>query len=87
EYDNYLESLSYQKSVIETAKIEGIIEGKIEGKIEGEIIGKQNSLIKQLIRKFGLNDEEIELIKICKDMNKLDSALDEILFANDKKAF
>ncbi|HOV15376.1 MAG TPA: hypothetical protein PK771_13905 [Spirochaetota bacterium] len=38
-YDNYLENLSYQKSVFDTARFEGKIEGEIKGKIEGEKIG------------------------------------------------
>ena len=69
-----------KNTLIESAKIEG----KLEGKIEGEILGKQNSLIKQLIRKFGLKDEEIELIKKCNDMDKLDRSLEDILFFDNK---
>ncbi|HCL58086.1 MAG TPA: hypothetical protein DHW82_13920, partial [Spirochaetia bacterium] len=47
-YDHYLENLSYQKSVFQTARYEGLMEGlkegiaegKKEGKIEGEKKGK-----------------------------------------------
>ncbi len=57
EYDNYLESLSYQKSVIETAKIEG----KIEGKYETAKKMKSDGLSTKLISKYtGISIEEIE---------------------------
>ena len=60
EYDNYLESLSYQKSVIETAKIEG----KIEGKIETAIKMRNDGLSNDVISKYtGLTIEEIEKLK------------------------
>jgi len=40
-YENYLENLSYQKSVFDTARFEGKMEGKLEGRIEGREEGMQ----------------------------------------------
>ena len=36
-------------------------------------------------KKFGLTDKEISLIQSCNDLDKLDLALEEILFANKKE--
>ena len=63
---------------------EGKIEGKVEGKIEGEILKSQNTLIKQMSKKFGLTENEINLIKNCSNINKLDQALEDILFSDNK---
>jgi len=63
---------------------QGIEKGKMEGIEEGEIIKQQEILIRQLSKKFGLNEKEKELIKSIKDKEKLDKALDLILDANDK---
>jgi len=38
-YDAHIEALRYQRSVIETGKIEGRAEGRAEGLVEGEAIG------------------------------------------------
>jgi len=69
---------------IRKGRKEGRIEGKIEGIIEGEIKGKQNSIIRQMAKKFGITKYEVKLIQSCKDINKLDLVLEEILFANSK---
>ena len=84
EYENYLENLSYQKSVFETARFEGRLEGKIEGIQEGEIKKSQQTLIKLLSKKFGLTDDEIALIKKCNIIEKLDFAIDDFVFAENK---
>ena len=57
-----------------------------EGKIEGAIEGKQNTLIKQMSKKFGLSENEINLIKNCNYIDKLDQSLDDILFFDNKLA-
>ena len=54
-------------------------------KLEGEIIEKQNVLIKQLSKKFGLTEEEKSFIKSVKDRAKLDKALEEILTEESKE--
>ena len=64
---------------------QGIEKGKIEGIEEGEIIKQQEILIRQLSKKFGLAEEEQELIKSIKNKVKLDKALDLILDAKSKK--
>lgn len=85
--DLYEARLKYQRdqsTLIEVAKKEGIEKGKIEGKIEGELEKSQKTLIKQIQKKYGIDEFEISLIKDCRDMNKLDNALDEFVFAIDK---
>ena len=52
---------------------------------EGEIRDKQQIFIRQLSKKFGLDDKEKELIKSIKDKDKLDKAIDAFVFATDKK--
>ena len=59
--------------------------GLMEGKREGLIEDKQEILIRQLSKKFGLDNKEKELIKSIKDKEKLDKALDLILDANNKE--
>jgi predicted transposase/invertase (TIGR01784 family) len=56
-----------------------------EGIEKGTILEKQEVLIKQLSRKFGLTEEEQEFIKSINDRDKLDASLDEILFAETKE--
>jgi len=58
--------------------------GVEKGKIEGELEKSQKTLIKQLSKKFGIDEFEISLIKDCRDIDKLDKALEEILFADSK---
>ena len=49
------------------------------------MLDKQDVLIRQLSRKFGITDEEKNLIKSVNDPAMLDRALDEILFADAKE--
>ena len=51
---------------------------------KGEIIDKQNILIKQISRKFGVSDPEKIIIKETDNPEPLDAALDIILFAKSK---
>jgi len=86
-------AMKLREEGIKEGRIEGLKEGELKGKIEGlkegelkgKIEGKQNSLIRQMIKKFGLTKQEIKLIQSCNDMDKLDQALEEILFANTKE--
>jgi predicted transposase/invertase (TIGR01784 family) len=55
-----------------------------QGIEQGELIDKQNVLIKQLSKKFGLSDEEKEYIKSITNPSKLDAALDEFVFSETK---
>ena len=54
------------------------------GEIKGKIIEKQDILILQLKKKFGLSGDEVTFIKSIVDIKKLDAALAEILFFESK---
>ena len=58
--------------------------GKQQGKQEGEIKGKQDVLIKQLRRKFGLSSSEEKIIRSVTDESKLDAAAEAVLDAKSK---
>jgi len=68
----------------ETQLDEAKKEGIKEGKEKGELLDKQNVLVKQLSKKFGITDNEKELIKKTTDLEKLDIALEDILFIDKK---
>jgi len=74
-----------REEALQEGELLGIKKGELKGKIEGKIEGKQNSLIRQMTKKFGLTEQEIALIQSCNDQDKLDMALEEILFANTKE--
>ncbi|OHD20510.1 MAG: hypothetical protein A2Y34_17940 [Spirochaetes bacterium GWC1_27_15] len=69
---------------LDEAKKEGIKEGIEKGKEKGELLDKQNVLIKLITKKFGITDNEKELIKKTTDLEKLDIALEDILFIDNK---
>ncbi len=48
--------------------------------------GKQNTLIRQLNKKFGLVESEVDIIIKCSDTDKLDLAIDDILFVDNKQS-
>jgi predicted transposase YdaD len=73
---------SIEKQGVDFMTILEDIELKAEKK--GEIRDKQNVLIRQLSKKFGLTQKEESSIKSISNKNKLDKALDEILFAETK---
>jgi hypothetical protein len=50
----------------------------------GQVQGKQQALARQLERKFGLTDEERRRIASESDPDKLDAALDALVFAESK---
>jgi hypothetical protein len=55
-----------------------------QGKQEGEIKGKQDLLIKQLRRKFGLSSSDEKTIRSVTDEVKLDAAAEAVLDAKSK---
>jgi hypothetical protein len=61
-----------------------IKQGKREGEIKGAIKGKQDLLIKQLRRKFGLSSSEEKMIRSVTDEAKLDAAAEAVLDAKSK---
>ena len=67
--------------LIEQGKEEGITVGKTQGELQD----KQQVLVRQLNKRFGLTDEETELIMSETSREKLDQALDEFVFAVKKE--
>lgn len=67
-------------------KEEGREEGREEGYGQGELKGRQKSLIRMLSKKFSITPEEEQEILSCEDPDRLDEALDVILFADTKAA-
>ena len=63
----------------------GMLYAEEKGIQKGIILDKQDVLVKQLCRKFGLSDEETHKIRDVEDTIKLDAALEKILFANTKE--
>ena len=57
-----------------------------KGREEGRVIEKQDVLVRQLSRKFGVSDAERESIRGVEDPNRLDAALDELVVAETKEA-
>ena len=55
-----------------------------EAKKEGELLEKQNVLVKLITKKFGITDNEKELIKKTTNLEKLDIAIEDILFIDNK---
>ena len=63
----------------------GVVKGVKKGVKKGKIIDKQQTLIRQLFKKFdAISIEEKDLIIKCLDKDKLNNALDEIIFADTK---
>ena len=63
---------------------QGIERGIERGIEQGELIDKQNILIKLLIKKHGLEEEEIKHIRTIINFEKLDTAIETILFSTNK---
>lgn len=80
-YERFLINLAIEKDVIEDAREEG----REEGQETGILLKAKNTLIRQLLKKFGITEEDKALIRQVNDINKLDKALDIILFANNKE--
>ena len=51
---------------------------------KGTLLDKKDVLINQISKKFGITEDDRLLITAIEDKNKLDLALDEILFAESK---
>ena len=77
-----MDAETYYGDLVEKAEIKGIEKG-IE---KGELFRRQSTLIRQLDKKFGISKDEEEEIKSCNDSFKLDTALDEFVFATDKSS-
>lgn len=60
---------------------EGRAEGRTEGRAEGILLDKQQTLLRQLDRRFGATPAARELVNACTDPEKLDRCLDLILDA------
>jgi len=60
-------------------------EGREEGFQKGELQQRQKVLRKQLSQKFGITDEESEIISNQENSELLDKAIDEIILANSKE--
>ncbi len=60
--------------------------GREEGRKEARVAEKQDVLIRQLSRKFGLTDAERELIEATDDTAALDAAIDEFAVAEVKES-
>ena len=69
---------------LEKIKQESFEQGIEQGIKKGELTDKQNILIKLLIKKHGLEENEKEYIRSITDVKKLDTALEETLFSKDK---
>jgi len=69
---------------IEIARQEGVEKGIEKGIDEGREEEKKSVLIHLLSRKFGLLDNEEKFIKSIHDYEKLDRAIDGILFTESK---
>lgn len=61
-------------------------EGLEQGLEQGELRDKQQVLVRQVIKRFGLSDAERERIESCEDRDALDAALDEFAVAQAKEA-
>ena len=60
---------------------EGERKGLREGKSEGMLAAKQGVLINMMKKKFALTDSQLSSLKKVQDTQKLDRALDAVLFA------
>ena len=76
--------MTIAEKLIEEGKEKGLKEGLEKGKEEGVLLNKQEVLIRQLDKKFGLNEREKESIRTCESKEKLDNAIDAFVTAPDK---
>ena len=75
---------SLAEKLIKQGEESGKIEGEKRGEIKGIIKGKQDLLIKQLRRKFGLSSSDEKMIRSVTDEAKLDAAAEAMLDAISK---
>ncbi len=85
----YTEEEERAMTYAEAAEKRGIEKGKEEGKEEGReagrIEGEHKTLIRLLEKKFGLSEEEKELVRSTEELEKIEAALDELLDAEMKE--
>jgi hypothetical protein len=72
-------------TILEDIELKAEQKGEKRGEKKGEIRDKQNVLIRLLSKKFELTQKEESFIKSVFNKDKLDKALDEILFAEKKE--
>ena len=75
---------SLAEKLIKQGEERGKIEGEKRGEIKGIIKGKQDLLIKQLRRKFGLSSSDEKTIRSVTNEVKLDAAAEAVLDAKSK---
>jgi len=80
----YTEEKERAMSFAEKLEQKGIQKGIQRGKEAGRVEGEHNTLIRLLDKKFGITEEEAELIRQNEDLAKIEAALDEILDATSK---
>ncbi len=80
-YEQRQKSLHEKVSSLNHAHRKGFDEGKLEGRGEE----KKATLCRLISRKFQITNEDIEIIHKCENVTKLDEALEEILFADNKE--
>jgi predicted transposase/invertase (TIGR01784 family) len=84
-YQGKIEQILGKQGVDVMTILEDIeLKAEKRGKEKQKIIDKQDILIRQLNKKFGLSRDEVTLIKSIKDITKLDAALDEFVFSESK---
>ena len=69
-------------SMLESA-IRGVV---AQGEARGILLDKQETLIRQLDRKFGITDADRARVRACTDRERLTAALDDILDATNATA-
>jgi hypothetical protein len=85
DYKDKIEKVLGKQGVDVMTILEDIeLKAENRGKEKQKIIDKQDILIRQLEKKFGLSRDDVTLIKSIEDVNRLDVALDEILFSESK---
>ncbi|OHD15303.1 MAG: hypothetical protein A2086_01530 [Spirochaetes bacterium GWD1_27_9] len=83
------EMFDYQQSLKIYRDLKGVIDTSFQDGVKlgiekGEILKQQKTLIRLLSKKFGITEDEKQLIEKYFDGAKLDKALDEILFTDSK---
>lgn len=63
-----------------------MVQGKEDGLKEGVLLEKQTVLLRMMDKKFSLASGDKELVRSCSDLERLDEALDIILFTDSKES-
>jgi hypothetical protein len=83
-FERYVEEKVHEG--IEKGKAAGLVQGKEAGLQEGALLDKQMVLLRMMKNKFSPASADEELVRSCTDLEKLDEALDIILFSDRKEA-